>query len=144
MKNRKRHFTLRMIGYFCLALAFQAGALPSPTWAKDQPVVAGVATMVDFETNISGVRNVPAGNPMPGVHVDAKVNNRTTDLYLGPASFLADCGMSLSKGDLVQIVGTISRSGEVDVVIVYQITSARSISRPRLLQFSRSIRPLRS
>jgi hypothetical protein len=33
---------------------------------------------------------VPAGNPLPGLHLDAKVKGRVMDIYIAPADFAAE------------------------------------------------------
>lgn len=77
---------------------------------------------VDFHATVSAVCTLPAGNPMPGIHIQAKVRGRMTDIYLAPADFIATLGANVSKGDEVHIVGLLTRSGKANVVLVRQIT----------------------
>lgn len=125
MKTLRLNITFRLFGYFCLAIAFQSGALPGPAWAKDPSAVTAAAMTVDFEATVTAVREAPPGDPMPGVHLDVKLNNRVTDIYVGPASYLADCGLILSQGDVVHVTGTMSHSGALDIVIAHQIGVGR-------------------
>jgi len=90
--------------------------LAAPPAAKD----SGAA--VDFETTVSAVREVPNGNPMPGLHLQAKVKGRMMDIYIVPVDFVAQCGVKVSRGDEVRIVGSQIKSGEADIVLARQIT----------------------
>jgi hypothetical protein len=76
----------------------------------------------DFHVTVIAVREVPVGNPMPGLHLQAKVKGRMTDIYIAPVDFAAKCGVKVSKGDQVHIVGSQMRSGEADVVLAREIT----------------------
>src|SRR4051794_15255709 len=78
--------------------------------AKDIPVV-NPAGAVDFIANVSAVRVVPAGNPLPGIHLDANVKGHALDIYISPADFAAKYDVKVAKGDDVRIVGT--QSGDV-------------------------------
>jgi len=90
--------------------------------AKDQPVFNSGAT-VDFYATVSAVREVPVGNPMPGLHVDAKVKGRMMDIYIAPMDFVAKYGVKVAKGDEVRVVGTQTRLGEAEVVLAREITT---------------------
>jgi hypothetical protein len=105
---------------WALVLCGLAGfALAVPAAAKD--VVLGGAA-VDVKTAISAVREVPAGNPLPGLHVDAKVKGRMMDIYIAPTDFAVKYDIKVSKGEYVHIVGTQVKSGEADVVLAREIT----------------------
>lgn len=80
-------------------------------------------TAVDVQTTVSALREVPAGSPLPGLHLDANVKGRVMDVYIAPADFAVKYGVKLSKGDYVHIVGTQVRSGESDVVLARAITT---------------------
>lgn len=123
MKNQKQQTKVRVIQTVCLSLAVLAGFFTALASAKEQSAAAKPAAMVDFDATVIAVRQVPAGKPLPGIHLDAKVNNRMTDIYLAPAGFLADCGASFSKGDEVHIAGSSSKSGDLDLVLAREIRS---------------------
>ena len=78
---------------------------------------------VDIQTTASALREVPAGNALPGLHLDANVKGRLMDIYIAPADFASKYGVKVSKGDYVHIVGTEVRSGEADVVLARSITT---------------------
>jgi hypothetical protein len=78
--------------------------------AKDIAVV-NPAGAVDFIATVAAVREVPAGNPLPGIHLDANVKGRMTDIYIAPADFAAKYEVKVAKGDAVRIVGT--QAGDV-------------------------------
>jgi hypothetical protein len=92
-------------------------ALAIPAVAKD----AGAG--VDVRATIIAVHEVPAGNPLPGLHVDAKINGRTVDVYIAPMDFLVKNDIKLKKSEEVHIVGTVTKAGDEDVVLAREITT---------------------
>lgn len=94
-------------------------ALAVPCAAKD--VVLGSA--VDARTTVADVREVPAGNALPGLHVDAKVKGRMVDVFIAPMNFVVKYDIKVKKGDDVHIVGTEVNSGDTDVVLAREITT---------------------
>lgn len=77
---------------------------------------------VDVQTTVSAVREAPAGNALPGLHLDANVKGRATDIYIAPTNFVTKYGVKVSKGDYIHIVGTQVKSGDADVVLARAIT----------------------
>lgn len=107
-------------GMWKVVLCGLAGfGLAAPAVAKD--VAAG--DMVDVHTNVSAIRQVPAGDPLPGLHIDAKVKGRTVDIYIAPMDFVAKYDIRIAKGQDVHIVGTEVKEGEADVVLGREITT---------------------
>ena len=96
-------------------------ALAVPAAAKDDVVNSGVA--VDIHTTVSAVREVPAGDPLPGLHIEAKIKGRLTDIYIAPLDFVRKYDVKVSKGQDVHIVGTETKEGEADVVLTREITT---------------------
>jgi len=94
-------------------------ALALPVAAKD----VALNTTVDVQTTVGTLREVPAGNPLPGLHLDANIKGRVMDIYVAPMDFALKYGVKVSKGDYVHIVGTQVRSGEADVVLARSITT---------------------
>ncbi len=88
---------------------------------KDIALSPGV--LVDVQTTVGALREVPAGNSLPGLHLDAKVKGQAMDIYIAPADFAARYGVKVSKGDYVHIVGTQVKSGDGDVVLARAITT---------------------
>jgi hypothetical protein len=76
---------------------------------------------VDSYATVTALREVPAGSPMPGLHLDAKVKGQPVDIYISPLDFAHKYGVKVAKGDYVHIVGTEVKSGESDVVLTREI-----------------------
>ena len=74
--------------------------------ANDKATAGDSGAVLDFHATVSAVREVPAGNPMPGLHLQAKVKGRMMDIYIAPLDFVAQCGVKVSRGDEVHIVGS--------------------------------------
>lgn len=107
----------RMRSIFLCGLAGVALAITAA--AKD--VV--INTPVDVETTVSALRVAPAGTALPGLHLDANVKGRMTDIYISPMDFATKYGVKVSKGDYIHIVGTQMRSGEGDVILAREIST---------------------
>jgi len=84
------------------------------------PVPAGEKT-VDTTATVIGVREAPASSALPGIHLEAKLDGRDTDIYLAPAGFLEEFGMTFRTGDDVHIVGSRTRVGGLDVVLAREV-----------------------
>jgi hypothetical protein len=96
-------------------------ALTLPAAPKD--VNWNPGTLVDVQTTVGALREVPAGNPLSGLHLDAKIKGQVVDIYIAPADFAAKYGVKVSKGDYVHIVGTQVKSGDAEVVLARAITT---------------------
>lgn len=117
MNHVRRSFAL-------CGLAALAAAAPVP--AGDEPV--------DVTATVIGVREAPAGSTLPGIHLEVKINGRTSDVYLAPADFLAEFGMTFQAGDDVHIVGLRTKAGGIDVVLAHEISVGASERRTLYLR----------
>jgi hypothetical protein len=96
-------------------------ALAIPAGAKDADLNAGAA--VNVRTTVLAVHEVPAGNPLPGLHIDAKIKGQTMDVYIAPMDFVVKYDVAVKKLENVHIVGTVVKSGDADVVLAREITT---------------------
>jgi len=86
-----------------------------------QAVASEAEGLMDFYATVTAVREAPAGSALPGLHLEAKVNGWTTDIYLAPVEFLDQYGMSFQKGDDVHIVGSRAKVAGADVVLAREV-----------------------
>jgi hypothetical protein len=100
---------------FCGAAGLALSA--SSAWAG--ALANGVP--VDVVTTVNDIREVPAGNPLPGLHIDARVNGKMMDIYIAPMDFVTKFGLNVAKGADVHISGTESKSNEADVVVAKEV-----------------------
>jgi hypothetical protein len=107
----------------CALAGFGAAA---PGAAKDQAVAWNAGTMVDCNVIVAAVRESPADSPLPGIHLDAKINGRATDIYIAPTAFVADSGVNFIKGVEVRVVGSLIKMPETDVLLASQIKVDRT------------------
>ena len=108
-KNLQRIFTVVICG---VAASF----LTLPAMARDN------GTPVDVHTVITGIHEVPAGSPLPGIHAEAKVNGKMVDIYIAPSDFVKRYDIRVAKGDEVHLIGTETAEGDADLVISREIT----------------------
>jgi hypothetical protein len=108
-KNPNRIWTVVICGV-------AASALILPAVARDN------GTPVDVRTIITGVHEVPVGNPLPGIHAEAKVNGKVVDVYIAPADFAKRYDIRVAKGDEVHLIGVETAEGSEDVVLSREIT----------------------
>jgi hypothetical protein len=111
------------VGMWKVALCGLAGfALAMPALAKD----IAFGAVIDVHTNVSAIRQVPAADPLPGLHIDAKINGRMMDVYIAPMDFVAKYDVKIAKGQDVHIVGTEvkgSEGNDADVFLPREITT---------------------
>jgi hypothetical protein len=116
-----------------------AGLALAATGPKEPVLVAGGTA--DFMTTVNAIREVPAGNPMPGLHIDAKVNGRALDIYIAPMDFVLKFGIKVAKGNDIHIVGTLIKGAETDVVLAREIETGVATAsgfRPKLTIYLRN------
>jgi hypothetical protein len=99
-----------------------AGFALAAAATKDEAAPASPGP-VDFYVTVGAVHQVPAGNPLPGLHFDGKLKGRTTDIYIAPMEFVTKYDVKVSRGDEVRIVGTLVNSKDTDQVLAREITS---------------------
>src|SRR5579863_903832 len=110
-KNLNRIWTVVVCGV-------AASALTLPAVARDNG-----GTPIDVRTVITGVHEVPAGNPLPGLHAEAKVKGKVVDIYIAPMDFVKKYDVKVAKGEEVHLVGTETAEGSEDVVLSREITT---------------------
>lgn len=118
-----------------LALCAVAGlAFTAALHAKDPSAAWDPAAVVDFYATVDGIREVPAGRPMPGIHLDVKVKGRVMDIYVAPTAYLEKYEMTFSKGEDVHVVGSRTRSGQSDLVLAREVSVGASNKRTLYLR----------
>lgn len=117
--------SLLAIGLFSVA-AFAAApknAVVEPAWNPAAPI--------NFYATVIGVREVAKGNPLAGLHLDAKANNKVYDIYLAPSDFIKKLDVEFPKGKEIHVIGSLVKSEDVDVVLVREVTLGKMILGPR-------------
>jgi len=89
----------------------------APVPAKDETT----GSPVDSYVTVISVHEAPATGPLPGIHLEAKVNGRVSDIYLAPVHFLEEYGMTFQKGDDVHITGSRTKVAGMDVVLAREV-----------------------
>jgi hypothetical protein len=108
------------VGMWKVVLCALAGiALAIPAAAKDVASNEGV----DVHTSVIAIRQVPAGNAMPGLHLDAKVKGRVVDICLAPMNFVVRYDVKVAKGQDLHIIGTEVKEGDAEVIFAREITT---------------------
>ena len=64
----------------------------------------------------------PRGNT--GTHANLKTEKETVNVHLGPASYLAKLGLTLEKGDTLEVTGSKVTLGGKDLVIAREVKKA--------------------
>lgn len=79
------------------------------------------ATVVDVLGTVTGVRQVPAGSPLPGVHLTVKSKAAAFDVYLGPSNFLKFLKADYIVGDQIEVTGSKVIAGNEQVILSSQV-----------------------
>ncbi len=102
------------------ATAFQAFAASPVTAAANEPAY-NPATIVSVTGTITSVRQVAAGNPLPGVHLTLKSNAGPIEVYVAPADFLKFLKATFPVGDQIQVIGSKVKFENADVILTRQV-----------------------
>jgi len=77
------------------------------------------------ETRMKGtvdeVKLPPKGSEKEAAHLLVKNGPDTVDVYLCPKSFLADMGVSFSKGDAIALTGSIVKQAGADLILAREV-----------------------
>ncbi len=77
------------------------------------------------ETRMKGtvdeVKLPPKGSEKEPVHLLVKNGTDTVDVYLCPKSFLADMGVSFSKGDAIALTGSKVKQAGADLILAREV-----------------------
>lgn len=96
----------------------------NPAKAANDPTY-NPATSVAVSGIVTSVRDVPAGQPLEGVHLTIKNKNTSVEIYLGPRSFLKFLKTNVSVGDDIDVMGSRVKVGTTDVVLAREVDDGR-------------------
>jgi anti-sigma B factor antagonist len=78
------------LSLWAVALCVMVGLVRVASAASnDQRIAWNSESTVDFHATVSALREVPAGEPLRGLHLNAKVKDRMTDIDIAPLDFVA-------------------------------------------------------
>jgi hypothetical protein len=96
-----------------LSLAFVAKAA-DPAYDK--------ATVVEVSGTVTAVREVPKGNPLPGIHLTLQAESKTLDIYVGPTEFVKMFEVTFKNGDNIRAIGSKVKFEDATVVLAREVT----------------------
>jgi hypothetical protein len=81
---------------------------------------------VTYMGTVTALREVPAGNPLPGLHLELKADSSKVDVYIAPMDFINKYDLRFKTGDRVRILGTPVKSGATNVVLAREVGTGLS------------------
>jgi hypothetical protein len=84
------------------------------------------ATTVAASGIVTAVREVPAGQPLEGVHLTIKNKTTTMEIYVAPLSFLKFLRANFVVGNDLDVVGSKVRTGAMEVILAKEINDGKS------------------
>src|SRR5260370_38924141 len=78
-------------------------------------------TETKMKGTVEEVKLPPKGSEKEAAHLLVKTGADTADVYLCPASFLDDMGVSFSKGDEIAVTGSKVKQGEADLILPREV-----------------------
>ena len=111
------------LGVSTLALA--AFLFSNPANAATNEPAYNPATSVAVSGIVTAVHEVPAGQPLEGVHVTIKNKNASVEVYLGPRSFLKFLKTNVAVGDDIDVMGSRVKLGATDIVLAREVDDGR-------------------
>jgi hypothetical protein len=80
-----------------------------------------LSTEAKMRGTVEEVKLPPKGSEKEIAHLLLKTGTETVDVYLCPASFLDDMGVSFSKGDEITLTGSKVKQGDADLILAREI-----------------------
>lgn len=111
---------LVMVGAVSIAMAqtTASGQQGSPMYdVKTETTIKGTVESVDTITGMGG----QGRRSMGGTHLVVKTERETIEVHVGPTAYLTEKGITLAKGDTLEIVGSRITIDKEPVVIAKQI-----------------------
>jgi hypothetical protein len=111
---------LLMVGAVSIAMArtTPGGQQGSPTYdVKTETTIKGTVESVETITGTGG----RGRRAMGGTHLVVKTDRETIEVHVGPTAYLTEKGVTLAKGDTLEIVGSRVTIDKEPVVIAKQI-----------------------
>jgi len=80
-----------------------------------------LSTETKMKVTVEEVKLPPKGSEKEIAHLLVKNGAEVLDVYLCPASFLDDMGVSFSKGDEITLTGSKIKQGDADLILAREI-----------------------
>jgi hypothetical protein len=109
------------VSAFALVMTILPVSASNLSGAKTNEPAYNPATMVDLEGTITAVRQVPAGNPLEGVHLTVKSKASMVDVYLAPNDFLKIFKTNFPVGANVRVLGSKVNFANADVILSNEV-----------------------
>jgi hypothetical protein len=74
-----------------------------------------------MKATVEELKLPPKGSEKEVAHLFAKNGTDVIDIYLRPENFLADMGITFSKGDEIALTGSKVKQGEADLVLAREV-----------------------
>jgi hypothetical protein len=74
-----------------------------------------------MKATVEELKLPPKGSEKEVAHLFAKNGTDIIDIYLCPENFLADMGITFSKGDEIALTGSKVKQGEADLVLAREV-----------------------
>jgi hypothetical protein len=109
--------TLLTVAAVSIVMAQTGTGGASPMYdVKTETTITGTVESVDTFTGAGG-RGCCAG----GTHLTVKTDKETLAVHVGPTTYLAEKGITLAKGDTLEILGSRVTIGDEPVVVAKQV-----------------------
>jgi hypothetical protein len=109
---------------FALTLILAGLILPAssiiPKYPKPEPNY-DTATVIDVTARITDVWEIAPYMPLEGIHLMVKSEFETLEVYVGPSDFVKAFGVTLAKGDRIEVIGSRVKTGSGDIVLASEI-----------------------
>jgi hypothetical protein len=123
LETRKMKFAKITLSVSALAIA--AMTCINSAQAANDPTY-NPATAVTVSGTITSVHEVPAGQPLEGVHVIVKNKANSFEVYIAPKEFLKFLHTSFVVGDYIDAMGSRVKEGAEDVILAREVSDGRS------------------
>jgi hypothetical protein len=128
MTSSKRLLTLGAAALFVAGLGSLVAAQSAPRGGQGSPrydvkAETTITGTVESVENITGTGG-RGRRGMGGTHLVVKTEKDSVEVHVGPTAYLAEKGITLAKGDRLEILGSRVTIDDETVLIARQITKA--------------------
>jgi len=109
--------SLSLLGLLLLPFAY-AQQQPGP---RQRTRMYNPASETTVRGTVEEVKTVAGRHGWNGTHLTLKTEDKTTDVHLGPASFLKEKGFSFTKGDQIEVTGAKAELGGSEAIIAREV-----------------------
>ena len=112
---------MALIAIFFMGIALPSRAQTTAVSPRTAPIYDS-ATEITVKGTVEAINQLEGARGWAGTHLQLKTEKEPLDVHVGPSWFLTKNGVTFSKGDHIEVVGSKVKFGETDALLAREIT----------------------